>query len=291
MLEKINLEWAKSFVVFVESAGIEQAAARLGITQPAVSQHLSKLAAALDVQILQKQGTRKVLTQQGTELYRGLSQQLKSMDDLLRIAKFEGAKEKDVRLRLAINKEIYYRICDKMHFDGQLEVSNLRSSAAVGALLRREVDIAVGRIVPDSADIVAVKWYSDTFTVAYPAPWQKEVDAQGLKVVLSRRPFVLNQETQQTVEDALIAMDFLLANLTVNRQVTDWTSIFRLIEVGQGWSVVPTSFQRTAKIRLAQIPPRNLPKTQFYILYHRSVRNFPGFRRLLESMSSSILPG
>jgi len=238
--------------------------------------------------LFERHGKRKHLSPYGREVYKGLSTHLRSIDDVLRKSKFGNAKESDVTIRLGVNNEIYYRICNKLSFSGNLEVYNQRSAAALSALLKRELDMAVCRVVPDSNDIIAVKWYSDTFVIAYPKVWINEIEKSDLKTVLLKRRFILNLESKSAVEESLLAMDLLPGNVRYGNKLTDWLAVLKLVREGHGWSIVPSSFEFTDKIETAPIGSKSIPKTQFYILYHKSVRNFAGFQPLLASMLTSL---
>jgi DNA-binding transcriptional LysR family regulator len=291
MIEKIDLEWIKSFVYFAESNSVEEAALKLGLTQPAITQHLSKLDRVLPNSLFERHGKRKVLSERGREFYRDLSKELRNMDDILRKSQFEGAKESDVSIRLGINNEIYFRICDKLDFNGQLEVYNLRSPLALKWLLTREVDIAVSRTVPDSTEIIAVKWFTDTFVLAYPKSWQKDIEREGVKAVLLKRKFILNIDGRAPVEEVLEAMDLRPQYLRYSHKLTDWLALIKLVQDGRGWAIVPSSFELPPKVKMQTISSKSIPKTQFYILYHKSVRQYPGFQNLLTSMITSAVPG
>ncbi|MGZ3775236.1 MAG: LysR family transcriptional regulator [Pseudobdellovibrionaceae bacterium] len=288
MIEKINLEWIKSFVYFAESGGVEEAAIKLNLTQPAITQHLSKLNAILPYSLFERQGKRKILSEYGREFYYGISKELKIIDDILRTSRFEGVNESDVTIRLGINNEIYYRICDKIEFDGQLEVYNHRSPEALKALLKRDVDVAITRVVPDSTELIAVKWYSDTFVLVHPKTWQREIDKEGLKPTLLKKKFILNLDSKAAIDEVLGIMNFLPQHLKYGHKLSNWHALIKLVEDGNGWAIVPSSFELSSKLQVVSINSKSVPKTQFYIIYHKSVRHFPGFQGLLSSMVASL---
>lgn len=260
------------------------AAHKIGITQPAVSQHLAKLESTIGSSLFERQGKRKVLNRAGDELYQHLSKDLRSIEDALRTAEHKTALEEDVKVRIALNRDIYFRICDKLAFDGEIEVFHHGSAAAVTSLLRREVDIAVSRIVPDSVEIIASKWFSDKFTVIYPKGWKQFGDKKSFL----EKPFIMNLQSQEAIEEILLSMEIIPSQLRINRKLTDWLSLLRLVESGVGWSIAPSSFELSTKVQSLPIASKNWPTTQFYILYHRSIRNFAGVQKLIRSMIQSL---
>src|SRR4051812_45147044 len=99
-MQNFDLEWIRSFVSFAEAGGVEEAAIKIGITQPAISQHLAKLESSVGSPIFERDGRRKILNQNGKALYIQLSRNLKSINEVLRSAQFKTAEEEQVTLRL-----------------------------------------------------------------------------------------------------------------------------------------------------------------------------------------------
>ncbi len=288
MLEKIDLEWIKSFVTFAESSGVEETATKLKLTQPAITQHLNKLESFLPKKLFIREGKRKVLTEFGQEFYKQSSLHLRNLDDLLRSSKFLSTEVKDVVLRFGVNNEIYYRICNRIQFEGQLEIFYYRSDEAIKRLLKREIDIAISREAPNSSDVIAVKWYSDTFALVYPKKWQNEVDSKGLETTLKNKNYILNMESFAQTEIALSHFKLQLKDLKTAYKLRDWLAFIKILESGQGWGILPTSFTIDSRVNTVPIHSKELPKTQFYILYHRTIKNYPGLKNLIKDILNSL---
>lgn len=289
MLESVSLEWIRSFVAFAECEGVEEAAQKIGLTQPAISQHLAKLESALNLELFERDGKRKILSVKGNDLYQKLALNMRDMDESLRASKFSKSKENEITIRLGLNRDIFYRICDKIEFAGTLEFFNQRSTTAIRALLKREVDVAIGRVTPDSPEIISVKWYSDSFNIAYPRSWHKRVNRSNPIADLLERDFIFNLESKTQIEEVFAGLNVEMRSLRTKRRLTDWLSILKLVESGHGWAIVPFSFKSSDEIVFADIPVEGLSRTQFYILYHRSIRNFEGVGKLIASIKSSML--
>ena len=67
-----RLDWnlLRTFLVIVQERGVSRAAARLYVTQPAVSQALKRLEEALDCRLIQRRGARFEPTRAGEEVFR-----------------------------------------------------------------------------------------------------------------------------------------------------------------------------------------------------------------------------
>src|SRR5690242_18699055 len=72
-----------AFCAVVERESFSQAAARLGVTQPAVSQQVRALEKRLGRQLLDRSGRRVVPTEAGLRLYRGAQRMLNLEEQLL----------------------------------------------------------------------------------------------------------------------------------------------------------------------------------------------------------------
>src|SRR6266487_5206419 len=72
-----------AFCAVVERRSFSQAAARLGVTQPAVSLQVRSLEKRLGTQLLDRSGRRVVPTEAGLRLYRGAQRLLQMEEQLL----------------------------------------------------------------------------------------------------------------------------------------------------------------------------------------------------------------
>lgn len=287
MIENMNLEWIKTFVFFAESAGVDETAKKMGLTQPAVSQHLTKLEAHLPQRLFSKDGKKKILTPFGKEFYKNASLHLRNIDELLRSTKFLNAAQNDVTFRLGLNREILYRICDKIQIAGKLEIKNVPSDKAAEELTKRSLDIAVSRFVPDSADIIAVKWFTDNFVLIYPKSWAADIAKHGLSH-LQKKAFVMYGGMEEQTQTFLMSLGIPTTDLKKSFTLTDWFSFIKLVEKGQAWGFAPSSFEFSKNVQTAPLPNKAQSKSQFYLLYHRTVRNYSGFQDLLEKLLLSM---
>ena len=89
-----------AFCEVVERRSFSEAAARLGVTQPAVSQQVRALEQRLGTQLLDRSGRRVEPTEAGLRLYRGAQRMLALEEQLLEeLARARGAAARDARDR------------------------------------------------------------------------------------------------------------------------------------------------------------------------------------------------
>jgi len=74
-----------AFCAVVERESFSQAAARLGVTQPAVSQQVRALEKRVGKQLLDRSGRRVVATDAGLRLYQGAQRLLALEEQLLEV--------------------------------------------------------------------------------------------------------------------------------------------------------------------------------------------------------------
>src|SRR5881398_3822046 len=89
-----------AFCEVVERESFSQAAARLGVTQPAVSQQVRALEKRVGTQLLDRSGRRVVPTEAGLRLYRG-AQKLLALEEQL-LEEVAGGEEGELRGRFEI---------------------------------------------------------------------------------------------------------------------------------------------------------------------------------------------
>src|SRR6478609_3592707 len=75
-----SLEWYRSFVHVCRQGTVSAAARSLGLTQPAVSQHLAGLEAALGERLFQRTSKRMLLTEHGQRLYARVTDAVEALE-------------------------------------------------------------------------------------------------------------------------------------------------------------------------------------------------------------------
>src|SRR5919204_6686745 len=90
----------QAFCAVVELRSFSQAAARLGVTQPAISLQVRSLEKRLGRQLLDRSGRRVVPTEAGLRLYRG-AQRLLNLEEQL-LEELAADEEGELRGRLEV---------------------------------------------------------------------------------------------------------------------------------------------------------------------------------------------
>lgn len=140
----IDLEWYRSFVAVYRIGTVTRAAAELGLTQPAVTQHIAALEAALSTPLFTRTPRRMVPTEQGQALYSSVAQALETLE---RASHTRGGATADhvPLVQLGTPREYFAAIVlARLRTLGmRVRVQFGTARALLDALARGEVDVVV----------------------------------------------------------------------------------------------------------------------------------------------------
>ncbi|MBI1864730.1 MAG: LysR family transcriptional regulator [Nitrospirae bacterium] len=102
----IDLEWLRSFAAIYRLGTVSSAAGARYLTQPAVSQHLAALEAAIGQPLFGRTPRRMVPTERGKELYSRVAQSLDTLERVLR--RPDGAAPEKPIVRVGSPQEYFY---------------------------------------------------------------------------------------------------------------------------------------------------------------------------------------
>ena len=102
----VDYEWYRSFIVVYRLGTVTSAAVERNLTQPAVSQHLAALEAAIGGQLFTRTARRMLPTEQGKQLYTQVVQAIETLDQASQRLRnpLEG---NDLLLRLGTPREYF----------------------------------------------------------------------------------------------------------------------------------------------------------------------------------------
>jgi DNA-binding transcriptional LysR family regulator len=164
-----------AFCAVVERESFSQAAVRLGVTQPAVSQQVRSLEKRVGKQLLDRSGRRVVPTEAGLRLYRGAQRLLALEEDLLEevTAEEEGA----LRGRLEIGAStgpgatvVTLLLCEFQRLNPELNValSVFDTQRVVELVSRRELELGVVGAARRQRSVSFETFFRDEVVLACP---------------------------------------------------------------------------------------------------------------------------
>ena len=201
-----------AFCAVVERRSFSQAAARLGVTQPAVSLQVRSLEKRLGTQLLDRSGRRVVPTEAGLRLYRGAQRLLQLEEQLL--TEVAGRDEQAVTGSLEIGAStgpaaivVPLLLCEfkQENAEVKVELSVSDTQTVVSRVADRELQLGIVGAARRHRSVAFEPFFTDEVILACPpghAFAGRTVELDELK----EGPLVLMQEgagVRQLIEDEL----------------------------------------------------------------------------------------
>ncbi len=139
-----------AFCAVVERESFSEAATRLGVTQPAVSQQVRALEQRVGTQLLDRSGRRVTPTEAGLRLYRGAQRMLAMEEQLLELVAGDGSAELRGRLEIGAStgpgaNVVTLLLCEfqRQHPDVTVALAVHDTRRVVELVARRELELGV----------------------------------------------------------------------------------------------------------------------------------------------------
>ncbi|MEK6274782.1 MAG: selenium metabolism-associated LysR family transcriptional regulator [Actinomycetota bacterium] len=232
-----------AFCAIVERKSFSEAAERLGVTQPAVSQQIRSLEERLGQQLLDRSGRRVEPTEAGRRLYRGaqrlLAQERQLLEDVA------GEAEGPLRGQLAMGAStgpggtvVPVLLCEfaEANPDVTVDLTISDTQTIVDRVARRELELGVVGATPRNRSVAYEPFFRDEVVLVCPPkhPFAgKTVTLDDLR----SEPLIAMQEgagVRQVIEDELRRAGTRLRDLDVRLELGLQESVKSAVEAGHG---------------------------------------------------------
>jgi DNA-binding transcriptional LysR family regulator len=231
-----------AFCEVVERRSFSEAAARLGVTQPAVSQQVRALEQRVGMQLLDRSGRRVEPTEAGLRLYRG-AQRLLALEEQL----FEDLAEPGAPLRgtLEIGAStgpasivLPLLLCEFQRGNPELrvELSVFDTQSVVELVAERRLAGGGGRAAPPHRSVAFEPFFRDEVILACP-PGHPFAGKTVTLAQLREGPLILMQQgagVRQMVEDELRRGGSRIRDLDVPLELGLQESVRSAVQAGYG---------------------------------------------------------
>lgn len=237
-----------AFLAIAESGSFSAAAARLHLTQPAISKRIGQLEAGLQVRLFDRLGRQVALTEAGQALRPRAQRILDELQDARRLLDSIGQAVGGT-LNLATSHHVglhrlppLLRQFAARHPLAGLDIRFLDSEQAYAQVLRGEVELAVTTLDPETRPPLSVVpiWDDPLQIVVAPDHPLAASPAPSLAEIVAH-PAVLPDRTTFThrIVAALFSAHGLAPRL---RMTTNYLETIKmLVSVGLAWSALPQS--------------------------------------------------
>lgn len=284
----VPFEQLTALMIFVDTGSVASAAKILGISQPAVSNLLSRLDAKFAQSLFTVNGGRKVLTDHGKVLYESLTRPMRDVSSAFDRYQRLYAAPGERRIRIAARREILSRVLARLPFTGRLDLKIMSSDEILEALRLRRCDLAiVQRPVADAAFAVR-EWYESQIVMVIPKALLGQRQEKGFLTAafFQATPFVAYRDDHPFLADLTAVIGESLVPQKVVRSCEDWEFVSQIVSRGFGFTVMPKEFaKKTRNCLIVPLSPHYLPPVIFKILCLRELLAVPGISELIDELS------
>lgn len=288
-MQNIPIHLLNAFVVFNDSKNIIEAAARLQITQPALSKQLKQLEVMLPSPVFTLSGRKKTLTAFGRTLHHRLQERIGNIQELVGQTWNMHSSPSHAKVSLAARRGVLDRISVNLKFDGAIFFSELSNEEIIESVLKLDSEIGIVHKTPDTHELIAKPLFKEEFQLVVPKSLlrNKPVYEEELFSQLKKLPCLGYRPDDEILKSACAFSSGELRSLNMVRATENYSSIFDMVEAKLGWAVIPTYLKVSeGKNWIISIPPKAFLARQFYIVYRPEFASVPWFKLLISEIRS-----
>jgi DNA-binding transcriptional LysR family regulator len=232
-----------AFCAVVERKSFSEAAERLGVTQPAVSQQIRSLEDRVGQQLLDRSGRRVEPTEAGNRLYRS-AQRLLALERQL-LEEVAGEAEGPLRGQLAMGAStgpggtvVPVLLCEFAEANAEVTIDLTISDTQtiVDQVARRELELGVVGATPRNRSVVYEPFFRDEVVLVCPPDHRFAGKSVALDELRGERLIIMQEGAgvRQVIEDELRDAGTRLRDLDVRLELGLQESVKSAVEAGHG---------------------------------------------------------
>lgn len=272
-----------SFLSFAGSRNMIEAAQSLGISQPALTQHMKDFESYFTQDVFALEGRRKTLTTFGQQLNDLLKLRFEGLDKDIKVITDKFEQPQNITVRVAGRGEILNSLAKQVSFPGKLIFVNVDGAAAVSSLIDRQYDIAVSNHLKMNSYLHAKKIFSDQFSILFPKSFLpgNHTISKTVLLDLCSHPYLSYADNDERLK--ALFQPYKIDPLPFPSKVlSNWESLIEMVNLQQGWTIAPTRFPfDSQKVSRILIPKTVIPGTEFFVFYRKESISMPWFRELI----------
>ncbi|MCU0552883.1 MAG: LysR family transcriptional regulator [Leptolyngbya sp. Prado105] len=293
----VNLEWYRSFIQVYRVGTVSGAAQVLHLTQPAVSQHIAALEAALGQPLFQRLPRRMSPTDEGKRLY---TQTAAAIEQLESITTQILPTDAPQVIRIGTPQEFFtQRILSRLP-----QAENLLYRVRLGLaqdlieqLLKEQLDVVVATQKITRSELEYQLVHKENFWLVAPPetivpipPEVLQVDLTSLEQWLRRQPLIAYSEELPIVRRFWRVVFGRRLDVAPRLVLPDLQMIRQAITAGFGFSVLPDYLcdeMVDSKLLTLILKPTDAVSNQILLAYRRSERQSQRIQLLLDLLTAT----
>lgn len=240
----LNLHHLRLFAAVVESGGFTKAAARLNLSQPAISKSLNELERSLEVSLMDRGGRAIKLTDAGRTLYARASE-LFGVERTaeLELRELRGLKRGVLRIGASTTIATYMLppVLGRFHLRHprvRIQTTSANTRTVLRMLLQFRVDVALVEGPVSHPRVEVRPWQEDELVVIAPAD-HSLLGRDGVDVaMLAEQQFLVREPGSGTREVSESALALHGVRLTNTMRVGGTEAIKQAVAAGLGLAIV-----------------------------------------------------
>ena len=272
----MNLDDLRVFAAVASERSFSKAAARVGRTQPAVSQAVRRLEDAVGEQLIDRAQRDGSLTQAGVLLLDYAARMLRLSDE----ARASLGELRDVdrgRVQIGANEAAVHVLLPiigaylERHPRVQIDIRRIASREMPQELQRRTIDAGVMTFPPAERDLASITLATDSLVLLVPPRHSLARRASVPLEEIGRQPIVAHNDPSPARERVLRLSEQRHAPLNISLSLPSLDGIKRAVELGLGVAILPRrcALNELALGQLVAVPVPELKALRRVRLVHR----------------------
>lgn len=273
-------------VAFQESKNLIEAAKRLKISQPAVTQRLQRLQDQVSYPLYAFEGRKKVLTLYGKNLYEMAQTQFKNLEIAFEQVNRRFAMPEHLVLRIGGQIELVEHFSAIVNFPGRTDHRKMLDSEAIDALQKESIDVAITQTIIDNSELASRKFFESSAHFITHRKHSKIIngfkDIQNSPQKLMKINCAFHRLERSYKELFCQGLEIEPSEFNEKATFEDWRSLLNFVENGGGFSIVPGFIQSQSKDIISfDIPHSILPRSNYYAVFQRKLRKIDSFKSVV----------
>jgi len=285
-------ELLQVLIAFHEAKNLIQAAEKLRISQPAVTQRLQRLQEQVEYPLYAFEGRKKVLTHYGKALYEVAKMNFLQLETDFQNLDRRYASPEQLVLRVAGAKELMGLFSETIEFLGRMDHRKMPEDQAIAAVESEAADIAISEMIIDNTELMSRKFFEGSSRVIFHRKVFPSIgsfrDVQDNSELITQGSCVLHRLETTYLEKFYKSIKRDVSKVNAKATFEDWSSVLSYVEGGGGYAVVPAYIQPHAKdVRVIDVPHAVIPRSTYYAVFKRKLKKIESFKKVLNFTVSS----
>jgi len=297
----ITVVQLRAFIAIAQTTHFGEAAALIGVSQPTLSQALSTLEANLDVQLIERNPRKVLVTAAGAKLLPFAQQAVNAMDAVVEAA--QPARWLSGPMRLGVIPTIapyllpsVLRILQREAPDLEIAVHEDQTWRLIDALKRGDIDVAILALPTNEPGLHEIPMYVEDFVLALPAKSDLAGRVDVDPKTLASLHLLLLDEGHCLRDQALDVCAQAGAHDAGNdpARASSLATIVQLVSAGLGATLLPATAvsveARGAALGIAHFKAP-APGRRIGLVYRSSTRRTQELEDLAEILRRAVIKG